>query len=149
MTTWLHRIVVNASLDRLRRRSVRSAAPLPDDNEDLPGKVVADPVDHMDRRDVQLVVTSALADLPQDQRDAIVLVDVEGWSVEDAARQLGVPEGTIKSRCYRGRAKLAKSLDFLRNLDATNPVTDPAGAPTAGAPRGQATEERGGETERG
>ena len=149
VTTWLHRIVVNASLDRLRRRSVRSAAPLPDDNEDLPGKVVADPVDHMDRRDVQLVVTSALADLPQDQRDAIVLVDVEGWSVEDAARQLGVPEGTIKSRCYRGRAKLAKSLDFLRNLDATNPVTDPAGAPTAGAPRGQATEERGGETERG
>jgi len=144
VTTWLHRIVVNASLDRLRRRSVRSAAPLPDDNEDLPGKVVVDPVDHMDRRDVQLVVAAALAELPVDQRDAIVLVDVEGWSVEDAARQLGVPEGTIKSRCYRGRAKLAKSLDFLRNLDAMDPVTDRAGAQSAATAQGQ-----GGDTERG
>ncbi len=144
VTTWLHRIVVNASLDRLRRRSVRSAAPLPDDNEDLPGKVVVDPVDHMDRRDVQLVVTEALAALPEDQRDAIVLVDVEGWSVEDAARHLGVPEGTIKSRCSRGRAKLAKSLDFLRNLDATDPVTDRAGAQSAAG-----TTAQGGDTERG
>lgn len=131
VTTWLHRIVVNASLDRLRRRSVRSAAPLPDDNEDLPGRVVADPIDHMGRREIQLLVTEALAELPEDQRDAIVLVDVEGWSVEDAALQLGVPQGTIKSRCFRGRAKLAKSLDFLRNLDAADPVTDPAGADSA------------------
>lgn len=126
VTTWLHRIVVNASLDRLRRRNVRSAAPLPDDNDDLPGAVVADPVDHVDRRELELLVTAALAELPVDQRDAIVLVDVEGWSVEDAARHLGVPEGTIKSRCFRGRAKLAKSLDFLRNLDAADPVTIPS-----------------------
>jgi len=144
VTTWLHRIVVNASLDRLRRRSVRSTATLPDDNDDLPGAVVADPVDQMDRRDVQLVVTAALAELPADQRDAIVLVDVEGYSVEDAARALGVPEGTVKSRCFRGRAKLAKSLDFLRNLDGTDAVTPPTGS-SGDRP----SDTQGGETGRG
>lgn len=127
VTTWLHRIVVNASLDRLRRRAVRTALPLPDDNDALPGAVVADPVDHMDRREIQLVVTQALAELPEDQRAAVLLVDVEGWSVEDAARMLGCPEGTVKSRCFRGRAKLAKRLDFLRNLDQTDPVTTAEG----------------------
>ncbi len=126
VTTWLHRIVVNASLDRLRRRGVRAAVPLPDDDESLPGAVVADPVDHMGRREIQLVVTEALAKLPEDQRDAILLVDVEGWSVEDAARMLGCPEGTVKSRCHRGRARLAKSLDFLRNLDSPGPVVPDA-----------------------
>lgn len=127
VTTWLHRIVVNASLDRLRRRAVRTALPLPDDNDALPGAVVADPVDHMDRREIQLVVTQALAELPEDQRAAVLLVDVEGWSVEDAARMLGCPEGTVKSRCFRGRAKLAKRLAFLRNLDQTDPVTTAEG----------------------
>jgi RNA polymerase sigma-70 factor (ECF subfamily) len=127
VTTWLHRIVVNASLDRLRRRAVRTAQPLPDDNDSLPGAGVADPVNHIDRRELQLVVTQALAELPDDQRAAVLLVDVEGWSVEDAARMLGCPEGTVKSRCFRGRAKLAKRLDFLRNLDQIAPVTGAEG----------------------
>lgn len=148
VTTWLHRIVVNASLDRLRRRAVRAAAPLPDDNENLPGAVVADPVDHMDRRDTQLVVTAALAELPEDQRAAILLVDVEGWSVEDAARQLGIPEGTVKSRCHRGRARLAKSLDFLRNLDATGAVTPDAEANSRESSSTRSDQESGGGTGR-
>ena len=127
VTTWLHRIVVNASLDRLRRRSVRAAQPLPDDDETLPGAVVADPIDHMDRREVQLLVTQALAELPEEQRDAVLLVDVEGWTVEEAARMLGCPEGTVKSRCHRGRAKLAKRLAHLRNLGSDETVVQPEG----------------------
>jgi RNA polymerase sigma-70 factor (ECF subfamily) len=138
VTTWLHRIVVNASLDRLRRRTARPASPLPDDMESLPGAVVADPVDPMARREIQLVVTDALARLPEDQRAAVLLVDVEGFSVEEAAATLGVPEGTVKSRCFRGRAKLAKQLDFLRNPDGDSavgaPVDASAGAPDVGAP---------------
>lgn len=127
VTTWLHRIVVNASLDRLRRKAVRPAQPLPDDDDNLPGRVVADPTDHLDRRETQLVVTAALAELPEDQRAAVLLVDVEGWSVEEAARMLGCPEGTVKSRCFRGRAKLAKRLAPLRNLDHTDPVVTAEG----------------------
>jgi RNA polymerase sigma-70 factor, ECF subfamily len=127
VTTWLHRIVVNASLDRLRRRSVRATQPLPDDDESLPGRVTADPTDHLDRRLTQLAVTQALAELPEDQRAAILLVDVEGWSVEDAAVMLECPEGTVKSRCFRGRAKLAKRLAYLRNLDSGAPVVTAEG----------------------
>lgn len=135
VTTWLHRIVVNASLDRLRRRGVRAAAPLPDDLDTLPGAAVADPVDPIARREVQLLVTAALASLPDDQREAVLLVDVEGWSVQEAAAQLGIPEGTVKSRCFRARARLAQQLDVLRNPDAEDPVVPrgPSGAtPQAG-----------------
>ena len=127
VTTWLHRIVVNASLDRLRRRAVRSTQPLPDDLEHLPGAVVADPTHAMERRETQMAITAALAELPEDQREAVLLVDVEGWSIEDAAAQLGCPPGTVKSRCFRGRAKLAKRLAYLRNLDQTDAVTPSEG----------------------
>ncbi len=127
VTTWLHRVVVNASLDRLRRRKARPAVTLPDDDESLPGRVVADPTDHLDRRETQLVVAQALAELPEEQRAAVVLVDVEGWSVEEAASMLGCPAGTVKSRCFRGRAKLAKRLAFLRNQPDPDPVVSPEG----------------------
>ena len=130
VTTWLHRIVVNASLDRLRRKSVRRTSVLPDDDENLPGRVVADPNDALDRRETQLVISAALAELPVDQREAILLVDVEGWSVDEAAAMLGCPAGTVKSRCFRGRAKLAKSLAHLRNQDHADPVTPTEGGET-------------------
>ncbi len=130
VTTWLHRIVVNASLDRLRRRKARPTSTLPDDDESLPGAVVADPTDQMGQREIQLVVVQALSELPEDQRAAVILVDVEGWSIEEASLKLGIPEGTVKSRCFRGRGKLAKRLAFLRNLDSPNPVVDPEGGRT-------------------
>jgi len=131
VTTWLHRIVVNACLDRLRRRSSRPTTTLPDD-DDSPQHVVADPVDHLDRHETALVVAQALAELPAEQRSAVVLVDVEGWSVEEAATILGCPAGTVKSRCFRGRAKLAKALAFLRNQTDDDPVV----APDVNAPGG-------------
>ena len=130
VTTWLHRIVVNASLDRMRRRAVRHSQPLPDDDDSLPGAVVADPLDAMDRSDTRMVITEALAELPTDQREAILLVDVEGWSVEEAAAMLRCPPGTVKSRCFRGRAKLAKRLAHLRNQEPTDPVTPSDGGET-------------------
>ena len=128
VTTWLHRIVVNAALDRLRRRSVRAAVPLPE--EGGPG-VLVDPTDHLGRREDQLAIAQALAQLPDDQREAILLVDVEGWSVDEAARQLGIPSGTVKSRCSRGRAKLAANLAYLRNPNSDPRVVAPEGGPDA------------------
>lgn len=120
VTTWLHRIVVNACLDRLRRRNVRLASPLPED--DTPS-ALADIRDDIGRSEDQLEIAKALAELPDQQREAILLVDVEGFSVEEASAQLGVPTGTVKSRCSRGRAKLAKRLEFLRNPDVPPNVT--------------------------
>jgi len=114
VTTWLHRIVVNACLDRMRRRQARPTVPLP---ETGPGEPVARG-DAMADRDTRLVVRKALQDLPEEQRLPILMVDVEGYSVAETAAALGIAEGTVKSRCARGRAKLAKSLIQLRNPDA-------------------------------
>jgi RNA polymerase sigma-70 factor (ECF subfamily) len=69
-----------------------------------------------------MAVHRALAELPDDQRAALVLVDLQGHSVADTAQILGVAEGTIKSRCARGRARLAVSLGYLRNPDGGSPV---------------------------
>lgn len=126
VTTWLHRIVVNACLDRMRRANVRSTVPLPTDVDgvtlDLP-----DATDALGRREDQLVISRALADLPADQREALVLVDIEGYSVEEAARILACPAGTIKSRCSRARAKLARQLAHLRNPDSSSTVGNAEG----------------------
>lgn len=119
VTTWLHRIVVNACLDRLRRRQVRPTVPLP---EEGPGEP-ADRRDRMAERDTAMAVEEALGELPVEQRAAITLVDIEGYSVADTAQILGVAEGTVKSRCARGRARLAVRLGHLRNLDAPPAVT--------------------------
>ena len=97
VTTWLHRIVVTTALDHLRRRR-----PVPSEPLNLP-----DPVDAVGRSDTAVDVHEALAALPPDQRAAIVLVDLQGFSVDEAAQVLGCPPGTVKSRCFRGRARLA------------------------------------------
>ena len=133
VTTWLHRVVVNACLDRVRRRQARPTVPLPERDG------VADPVDRRDvlaERETAMEVEAAMAALPVDQRVAILLVDVHGLPVEQAAAVLGVPTGTVKSRCSRGRARLALSLGHLRNRPESRPVT-PASGPTASgaAPR--------------
>ncbi|HUR51138.1 MAG TPA: RNA polymerase sigma factor SigM [Mycobacteriales bacterium] len=115
VSTWLHRIVVNACLDRARRRAVRPTVPLPE-------QPPADPRDRLAERETGLDVEQALAALPEEQRVALVLVELEGLSVAEAAEILRVPEGTVKSRCFRGRARLALQLGHLRNPGAAEPV---------------------------
>lgn len=122
VTTWLHRIVVNACLDRIRRRQTRPTVPLPETGPAEP----AAPRDAIAEQDTKMAVQDALAELPEDQRSAIVLVDVEGYSVSETASILGIAEGTVKSRCARGRAKLAKLLGHLRNPSADANVPDDA-----------------------
>jgi RNA polymerase sigma-70 factor (ECF subfamily) len=106
--TWLHRILVNACIDRLRHERRKATVQLSD----------TDPRER--RRDVavdvvtRLSVVDALAELPAHQRVAVVLVDVQGWSVDEAAEVLDVPVGTVKSRCARGRHRLSALLGHLR-----------------------------------
>jgi RNA polymerase sigma-70 factor (ECF subfamily) len=122
VTTWLHRIVVNACLDRMRRRQARPTVPLPETGPGEPAQTR----DQVSERETRMVVQEALRLLPEDQRVPIVLVDVEGYSVGETARMLGIAEGTVKSRCARGRVKLAKLLGHLRNPDAIANVGDDA-----------------------
>jgi RNA polymerase sigma-70 factor (ECF subfamily) len=114
VTTWLHRIVVNACLDLLRRRAARPAT----------GGLAAEAMDAIAvsgpgrpgqaDSDTSLDVTAALQTLPPEQRAALVLVDMLGYPVLEAAEVLGVSEGTVKSRCSRGRARLLPRLAHLR-----------------------------------
>lgn len=115
VTTWLHRITVNACLDRARKAASRKTSPI-DDNERLeqllePHESAEAPVE---RGDLHRELVEALGTLPHDQRAALVLVDMQGYPVAEAARVLEVPTGTVKSRCARGRARLLPLLTHLR-----------------------------------
>ncbi|MGH3931484.1 MAG: RNA polymerase sigma factor SigM, partial [Pseudonocardiaceae bacterium] len=90
MTTWLHRIVVNACVDRIRKRQSYPTCPLPETGPDEP----AVPRDAMADQETLLTVEAALDSLPVEQRVPIVLIDVEGYSVAEAAEQLGIAQGT-------------------------------------------------------
>lgn len=109
--SWLHKIVVNACLDRIRRNRARPSVPLPDgDGGDPPATR-----NHIAESEMTMVVSEALMSLPPNQRAAVVAVDMEGYSVADAARLLGIPTGTVKSRCARARLKLALQLEYLKD----------------------------------
>jgi RNA polymerase sigma-70 factor (ECF subfamily) len=107
VTTWLHRIVVNACLDRVRRRQARPVVPLPE--------VTAEPAAVEPDHDTAREVWAALERLPAEQRVPLVLLEMQGYGVADIAAMLGVAEGTVKSRCARGRARLAVLLGLLRS----------------------------------
>jgi RNA polymerase sigma-70 factor (ECF subfamily) len=115
VTTWLHRIVVNSCLDRLRRRAARpTVSGLDERAMDVLAPGPAGP-DAAASTETALDVMAALRTLPPDQQAALVLVDMLGYSVADAAAVLGISPGTVKSRCSRGRARLLPRLAHLRN----------------------------------
>jgi RNA polymerase sigma-70 factor (ECF subfamily) len=117
VTTWLHRIVVNAALDLLRRRSAHSVG-WSGDPDDLPVTEPWQATDSAAVTDSRLDVDAAMRSLPPPQRAALVLVDMLGYPVADVAVILGVSEGTVKSRCARGRARLLPHLSHLRGDSA-------------------------------
>ncbi|SDT43169.1 RNA polymerase, sigma subunit, ECF family [Friedmanniella luteola] len=114
VTTWLHRVVVNACLDRLRRMRTRAADPLPEDLDRAGMLATAPGADPLEQQQQRSDVAAALAQLNPDQRAALVLVDMQGYSVEEAAGILRCAPGTVKSRCARGRARLVPLLADLQ-----------------------------------
>jgi RNA polymerase sigma-70 factor, ECF subfamily len=111
VSSWLHRIVVNACLDRLRRNKAHLTIALDD---------VYPVADRTAQVETAIVVHRALLRLPVEQRAAVVAVDMHGYSVADTAAMLGVAEGTVKSRCARARARLAAILGYLETDAAPN-----------------------------
>ncbi|MFB6579388.1 RNA polymerase sigma factor SigM [Streptomyces sp. NPDC056402] len=143
VTTWLHRITVNACLDRARKAASRRTAPL-DDTDRLerllePHESAEAPAE---RQDLHRQLLAALSTLPADQRAALVLVDMQGYPVAEAARILDVPTGTVKSRCARGRAKLVPLLTHLRTNAGDNTAIERGRNRTPGPPVPPAAEPR-------
>ncbi len=101
VTTWLHRVVVNACLDRIRASRSRRTDPLPDDLEEYERRgslssatpQAEDPAEVAVRGDRRETVLAALAALPAEQRAALVLVDMEGYPVAEVAEMLGCAAG--------------------------------------------------------
>jgi len=122
-STWAHRIAVNRTLNALRqvRRIGKREVEIEDDT------VLVE--DDGDRAFLASSIESAAARLPQGARTVFLLHDVEGYTHEDIARELGITPGASKSQLFKARAKLRRLLAHL--MDAPEPATEP----THAAPR--------------
>jgi RNA polymerase sigma-70 factor (ECF subfamily) len=152
LSTWLHRIVVNAALMRLRvrqRRAEQSIEPL------LPG--FADDGHHaepvmswtdcpertLEQKELRAVVRTAIGELPESYRTVLMMRDIEGLSTQEAADILGISENALKLRLHRARQALAtivrKRLGVGGAGAGASAVARRAKAPAAPAPRAAAT----------
>lgn len=107
--TWLFRIASNAAMDALRRRKVVDFVALPEDY-DAPAET-AGPEAQLDTKQRLRALDAALARLTIEQREMILLREVEGLSYEEISAALGIHEGTVKSRLARARAALTAAYE--------------------------------------
>jgi RNA polymerase sigma-70 factor, ECF subfamily len=118
LSTWLYRITVNAALDR--RRSHRMEAR----SEEIPVNLRdgrPSPHENAAREERAQLLQQALQRIPLHYRAPLILVHVEGLAVEEAARILDLPEGTVKSRLFRARAQLKEII--RRHFPALAPAS--------------------------
>ena len=107
MDAWLFRILRNAWIDQFRARQREGRVVDVADAYDLAGE---DGNAVAESRSTLQAATWAIAELPSDQREVLVLVCVEGFSYREAADVLEIPVGTVMSRLARGRVKIAARL---------------------------------------
>jgi RNA polymerase sigma-70 factor (ECF subfamily) len=104
VSTWMYMIVQNACIDLLRKESVRPQLSESDES------TIVESATFADQSDTKIVMAQALATLPDDQRIALTMTIMEGYSIDEVAQIAGVAPGTIKSRCSRGKEALATYL---------------------------------------
>ena len=117
-STWVYRITMNTCLDELRKKKNRQNTSLdnlldqgwaPSDGENVPEKQAM-------LSETRRQISSAIQELPEDMRAAVVLRDVHGLAYDEIAGALDTNVGTIKSRISRGREKLREKLSKNREL---------------------------------
>ena len=130
LRAWVMRIVANTCRDMLRARKARPTVPLdplpatPDEPAavlsavDLPSEEES-PEDYAERRELNRTIQAGLDSLAEEQRLALLLVDVQGMDYEEAAAAMNCSLGTVKSRLSRGRGRLR---DFLRSTGELLPA---------------------------
>lgn len=105
-STWLYRITVNVCHDWHRRRQSVPFSQLSDEEGEAVSWAEAtepDPEEEWQRRERREAVQKVLQQLPDDFRQVLILCDLQGLTYAEAAKVLGVPEGTVKSRLHRAR----------------------------------------------
>jgi RNA polymerase sigma-70 factor (ECF subfamily) len=113
-SSWLYQIAINATRDRLRRRRRRTDLSL-DDVEERGDTVLRDAgpsaLDLIESSDLSRVVAAAMAALPEEQREVVILKEYEGLTFPEIAQTLDVPLSTVKTRLYRGLGQLRVRLE--------------------------------------
>ena len=120
LSTWFHRVAVNASLDLVRKRRRREHSSMDELAEQASPEAgpESEAIGSVRAREVH----RALGLIPPDQRALIVLHDLQELDYAECAEALGIPLGTVKSRLHRARLALARQLGHLREAE---PSGDP------------------------
>lgn len=143
-SAWLRTVTARACIDQKRRMSYRQGAEVdefmsfdnlseePSDTMSTFGRV--SPLQATERASLGRALQAALEAIPERLRDVILLCDVDGLSVEEAAELLGVPKGTVLSRRFNARAALKKHL-LDRVVEEIGELTPEGEGPRRGRPR--------------
>jgi RNA polymerase sigma-70 factor (ECF subfamily) len=120
--TWLCRIAMNVSIDHLRKQKIRRASAYDDGigTKDAAGVISlahhrGDPSRSMERKQLRARITAALESLPEDQKEVIILREIDGLSYKEISDIMEIPEGTVMSRLYYARKKMQQALKAERN----------------------------------
>jgi RNA polymerase sigma-70 factor (ECF subfamily) len=119
VSTWMYQIVSRSCIDVLRKEQIRSHASLNEleQFDDIGG------TSSFENALVDgLAVHAALLEIEPAQRQVIQLIDLDGMSVQEASRVLGVPVGTVKSRAARGRESLKIVLSKILSINGNQSV---------------------------
>ena len=113
-SAWLYRLAYNASMDLLKKRRSTVSLTAEDEEGEERELTVADaaltPEESLEREEMRRAVREAVARLPEDKREIIVMREFSGMSYSDIAGALGIEEGTVKSRISRAKTALAEIL---------------------------------------
>ena len=103
---WLLQIVRNRARNLVRRHAVRAAEPL--ELHEVAGAGSAEA--EVERNELRTLLLTALAELPEAQREVVLLHDLEGWTHEEIAGRLELPAGTVRSHLHHARRRLRRIL---------------------------------------
>jgi RNA polymerase sigma-70 factor (ECF subfamily) len=127
--TWLISISRNLCIDHYRsvRKERETMARDVDASELSPVAREPGPLGQLEHLDLRQLIKKALAELPPSLRQAVILRDLQEFSYQEIAEQLGLPEGTVKSRINRGRLELARQLRRLQSRQPGGQTVRPGG----------------------
>ncbi|HEX9997432.1 MAG TPA: sigma-70 family RNA polymerase sigma factor [Abditibacterium sp.] len=118
-STWLYKIATNLCIDRARTRKRRPQQAYSldepfDKEEEGGGREIADtrfePSKGVERDELRSLVRQTVAEMPEKQRQVLIMCDLQGMPYENIAEVLSIPLGTVKSRIFHARADLARRL---------------------------------------
>ncbi|MBI3932595.1 MAG: RNA polymerase sigma factor [Acidobacteria bacterium] len=127
-SSWLYQIALNVCRDRMRRRKGKTLVSLDELDEAgglPPGPAAPSALELVESRDLARAVAAAVAALPGEQREVIVLKEYQGLTFLEIAEVLGLPTSTVKTRLYRGLGQLREHLE-RKGIRGTAPVPAPS-----------------------